>query len=76
MDQNHIVTLIVIFTTIDCGLEPYCHLDCYLLLLQDLNRIKEKPYTDTVDSDGRPDEVGQACTDVFFVFGGGGSYRM
>ncbi|XP_072023222.1 ubiquitin carboxyl-terminal hydrolase 19-like [Amphiura filiformis] len=26
-------------------------------LHEDLNRIKEKPYTETVDSDGRPDEV-------------------
>ena len=25
--------------------------------MQDLNRIKKKPYTETVDSDGRSDEV-------------------
>lgn len=28
-----------------------------LLIKQDLNRIKKKPYTETVDSDGRSDEV-------------------
>lgn len=27
-------------------------------LHEDLNRIQNKPYTETVDSDGRPDEVG------------------
>lgn len=27
-------------------------------LHEDLNRIQHKPYTETVDSDGRPDEVG------------------
>lgn len=27
-------------------------------LHEDLNRIHNKPYTETVDSDGRPDEVG------------------
>lgn len=26
-------------------------------LHEDLNRIQNKPYTETVDSDGRPDEV-------------------
>ncbi len=26
-------------------------------LHEDLNRVKKKPYTETVDSDGRPDEV-------------------
>ena len=26
-------------------------------LHEDLNRVKKKPYTQTVDSDGRPDEV-------------------
>lgn len=29
-------------------------------LHEDLNRIQNKPYTETVDSDGRPDEVGGA----------------
>ena len=29
-------------------------------LHEDLNRIKKKPYTETVDSDGRPDEVFKA----------------
>lgn len=29
-------------------------------LHEDLNRIQNKPYTETVDSDGRPDEV-NAC---------------
>lgn len=28
-------------------------------LHEDLNRIQNKPYTETVDSDGRPDEVSQ-----------------
>ena len=33
-------------------------LQAYLFFLrQDLNRIKKKPYTETVDSDGRSDEV-------------------
>lgn len=30
-------------------------------LHEDLNRIQNKPYTETVDSDGRPDEVGWGC---------------
>lgn len=29
-------------------------------LHEDLNRIQNKPYTETVDSDGRPDEVRMA----------------
>lgn len=29
-------------------------------LHEDLNRIQNKPYTETVDSDGRPDEVSQS----------------
>ena len=34
---------------------------------QDLNRVEDKPYTQTVDSDGRPDEVWHTfvtCVDV------------
>lgn len=27
------------------------------VLCQDLNRVKNKPYTETVESNGRPDEV-------------------
>lgn len=30
-------------------------------LHEDLNRIQNKPYTETVDSDGRLDEVGDFC---------------
>jgi ubiquitin C-terminal hydrolase len=30
-------------------------------LHEDLNRIQNKPYTETVDSDGRPDEVSWGC---------------
>lgn len=30
-------------------------------LHEDLNRIQNKPYTETVDSDGRPDEVNASC---------------
>lgn len=30
-------------------------------LHEDLNRIQNKPYTETVDSDGRLDEVGVFC---------------
>ena len=33
-------------------------------LHEDLNRVKKKPYTETVDSDGRPDEV---CKIRFFT---------
>lgn len=36
-------------------------------LHEDLNRIQNKPYTETVDSDGRPDEVGARA-------GGRGTY--
>lgn len=36
-----------------------------LLIKQDLNRIKKKPYTETVDSDGRSDEVSK---DFIFFF--------
>lgn len=39
-------------------------------LHEDLNRIQNKPYTETVDSDGRLDEVGDFC---FFYTGGGWS---
>ena len=35
-------------------------------LHEDLNRVKKKPYTETVDSDGRPDEV---CKIRFFTNG-------
>lgn len=40
--------------------------------MQDLNRIKKKPYTETVDSDGRSDEVSRvmkhAVSNVILVF--------
>ena len=32
-------------------------LNVVLTLLQDLNRIRKKPYTETVEDRGRPDEV-------------------
>lgn len=38
-----------------------------LLIKQDLNRIKKKPYTETVDSDGRSDEVSKDFI-IFFLF--------
>lgn len=31
-------------------------------LHEDLNRVRDKPYTTTVDSDGRRDEVGDSDT--------------
>ncbi len=34
-------------------------------LHEDLNRIQNKPYTETVDSDGRLDEVGVFLTHMF-----------
>lgn len=37
-----------------------------LLIKQDLNRIKKKPYTETVDSDGRSDEVSKDFIYLFF----------
>lgn len=37
-------------------------------LHEDLNRIQIKPYTETVDSDGRPDEVSPSLSEA-----GGGS---